>query len=37
LDAILAIGQKLGPDYITMVPDTVPFLAELMEGMMAAT
>nr|CAB3252288.1 HEAT repeat-containing protein 1 [Phallusia mammillata] len=31
LDAILLIAEKLGQDYMAMIPDTIPFLAELME------
>ena len=32
LQVVEAIAQKLGEEYMILIPETVPFLAELMEG-----
>lgn len=32
LECIDKIAQKLGDDYLPLVPETIPFLGELMEG-----
>ena len=32
LRVVEAIAQKLGDEYATLLAETVPFLAELMEG-----
>ena len=32
LQVVEAIAQRLGEEYLVLIPETVPFLAELMEG-----
>lgn len=32
LAAIRSLAEKLGEEYMTLLPETIPFLAELMEG-----
>ncbi len=34
LECIDRIAQKLGDEYLPLVPETIPFLGELMEGML---
>ena len=32
IQVVEAMVQKMGEDYMMLVPETIPFLAELMEG-----
>ena len=34
LQVVEDLASKLGDEYMTLLPETVPFLAELMEGKM---